>query len=224
MENVFPAPEHQTPSPETAKAERRHSLVGPAALWKIKRDFQIQFLKSAGLAPQSYLFDIGCGTLRGGLPLIDYLQEGHYFGYEVRENVLTEGRMELAEAALGWKNPVLLLAPDISQLEVNQTFDFMWAFSVLIHLQDEILDRTLGFVSRHLGCGGVFYANVNVGDAADGEWQGFPLVWRPLAFYQKSCEKHRLTLTDIGALSAYGHVSNAESQDQQRLLRITQSN
>ena len=129
--------------------------------------------------------------------------------------------MELSEAALGWKKPVLILAPDISQLNVNQKFDFIWAFSVLIHLQDEILDGLLGFVSRHLTCDGVFYANVNVGDAADGEWQGFPLVWRSLAFYQKSCARHGLTLTDIGSLATYGQVSNAQLQDQQRMLRIT---
>jgi len=204
-----------------SKVERRHSLVGPAKLWEMKRDFQIQFLKSMQLIPQNYLFDIGCGTLRGGLPLINYLHEGHYFGCEVRENALAEGRLELQEAGLDWKNPVLLLTPDISRLNVDKKFDFVWAFSVLIHMSDEILDSTLGFVSRHLAGDGVFYANMNAGHTLDSEWQGFPVVWRTLDFYQTACARHGLTITDIGPLSAYGHVLNAASQDHQRMLRIT---
>ena len=71
-----------------SKEERRHALVGPAHLWEMKRDFQIQFLKAMGMKPEHYLFDIGCGTLRGGIPLISYLHSGHYFGAEVRAEAL----------------------------------------------------------------------------------------------------------------------------------------
>ena len=58
--------------------ERRHAMVGPAKLWKMKRDFQIKFLKKSGLLPKHYLLDIGCGTLRGGIPFIEYLDEKKY--------------------------------------------------------------------------------------------------------------------------------------------------
>lgn len=78
------------------KKERRHAMVGPAHLWKMKRDFQIQFLKTMNLKREHYLLDIGCGTLRGGIPLIAYLQDGHYFGVEVREKALNEGRKRVA--------------------------------------------------------------------------------------------------------------------------------
>ena len=132
------------------KKERRHALVGPAGLWKEKRDFQFQFLRERNLQAEHYLLDIGCGTLRGGIPLIDYLQEGHYFGIEVRAETLAEGRKELCEEGLVGKSPTLLLSEDISQLVIDQQFDYMWAFSVLIHMADDILDRTLAFVSRQL--------------------------------------------------------------------------
>ena len=61
----------------------RHSLVGPAHLWEIKRAFQIQFLQSVGLTPDQYLLDMGCGTLRGGIPIIKYLEPGHYYGIRI---------------------------------------------------------------------------------------------------------------------------------------------
>lgn len=85
-------------------SEKRHSLVGPPHLWKMKRDFQIQFLKHVGLQPEHYLLDIGCGTLRGGIPIIEYLEEQHYHGVEVRDSVLEAGRRELQEADLKAKN------------------------------------------------------------------------------------------------------------------------
>ena len=203
-----------------SKEERRHALVGPANLWKMKRDFQIRFLKDVGLKPGHYLFEIGCGTLRGGLPLIQYLENGHYFGVEVRAEVLDEGRKELKEAGLLRKNPTLLLSPDISQLTVNRKFDYIWAFSVLIHMHDNILNDTLDFVSKHLSTEGVFYANVIIGNRKEGNWQGFPVVARTFDFYNKACAMNGLAVSDLGPLKNLGHIANIESQDNQKMLKI----
>lgn len=96
------------------KKERRHRLVGPSYLWKIKRDFQFNFLKAMNLTPEHYLLDIGCGTLRGGIPIISYIQGGHYFGIDIREETLDEGRKELREVGRERKKPTLILSPDIS--------------------------------------------------------------------------------------------------------------
>ena len=205
------------------KEERRHAMVGPAHLWEMKRDFQIQFLKAIGLKPGHYLFDIGCGTLRGGIPLISYLESGNYFGAEVRVEALEEGRRELREAGLDGEMPTLLLSPDIAQLAVNHKFDFIWAFSVLIHMSDEILNNTLDFVYKHLSDDGIFYANVNIGERKEANWQGFPVVGRTLEFYTQECAKNGLAVADIGAIKDHGHVSNVESQDAQRMLKITKN-
>lgn len=203
-----------------SKKERRHALVGPAKLWKMKREFQIRFLTDMALKPEHYVFDIGCGTLRGGLPLIQYLDKGHYFGFEVRENALDEGKAELREASLEWKNPTLLLSPDISQLTVDREFDYIWAFSVLIHMGDKVLNDTLHFVSRHLSDDGAFYANVTIGEWKEGSWQGFPVVARTFDFYRRVCVGNGLVVTDLGPLRAFGHIANVESQDNQRMLKM----
>jgi len=203
-----------------SKKERRHALVGPAKLWQMKRDFQIQFLRDMGLRPNDYLLEIGCDTLRGGVPLIQYLAKEHYFGVEVREKVLEEGRKELKEAGLEGKSPTLLLSTDIAQLTINRKFDYLWAFSVLIHMNDEILNDTLNFVSKHLSEKGVFYANVNIGANKEGNWQGFPVVWRTFDFYSRACAMNNLLVSDLGPLKELGHIANVESQDTQRMLKI----
>ena len=203
------------------RKERRHSLVGPAHLWKVKRDFQIQFLKDMNLKPNHYLLEIGCGTLRGGIPIIDYLQDGNYFGIEVRNKALDEGRKELKESGLEGKNPTLLLSSDIPELALDRKFDFIWSFSVLIHLQNEILNDTLNFVSNHLSEEGIFYSNVNIGEGKDGSWQGFPVVKRTLDFYIQACAMHGLIVSDIGSLKELGHDAEFNNQ---RMLRITRKN
>ena len=94
----------------SAKA-KRHLLVGPASLWKMKQDFQIKFLKENGLLPIHKFIDIGCGTLRGGIPLINYLNTANYYGIDVREEALNEGKKGLEEEGLITRNPNLILFP-----------------------------------------------------------------------------------------------------------------
>lgn len=200
--------------------ERRHRLVGPPHVWKMKRDFQIRFLKSRDLRPEHYLLDIGCGSLRGGIPLIEYLGKGHYVGVERQKDVLDEGRRELRKAELTWKEPLLLTSAEFSAERLAVRFDFVWAFSVLIHLTDALLNETLDIVSNSLTEHGVFYANVNVGDRPEGNWRGFPVVWRSMDFYRETCFRHGLLAADLGALSDLGHVSGDPDQDRQRMLKI----
>ena len=169
---------------------------------------------------KSKTLDIGCGTLRGGVPLIDYLEEGHYFGLEMRADVLEEGRKELARVRLESKNPVLIVAEDITNAPLERSFDYAWAFSVLFHMTDEILEDCVRMVSRHLAPNGVFYANVNIGDAPPGNWQGFPVMYRSWRQYEQLCESHGLAVKDIGSLEQLGHVCGDESQDRQRMLEI----
>ena len=190
-----------------SKGSRRHGLVGPARLWRMKRDFQIRFLKDQGLKPEHYLLDIGCGTLRGGIPLIKHLEQGHYFGIDVSASRLEEGRKELREAGLEEKQPTLLLAPDMANLKIEREFDFIWAFSVLLHMSDAVLEETLGFVSDHLSGDGTFYANVNIGERREHRWAEFPVVGRSSDFYRDACAAKGLAVADLGPLGELGHVS-----------------
>jgi SAM-dependent methyltransferase len=189
----------------------------------MRRQFQIEFLKSVGLKPQHYLLDIGCGTLRGGIPLIEYLEEKHYFGIEVRGTVLEEGKKELEQYKLGYKEPMLILSKKLSSAVLRPysiRFDYVWAFSVLIHMNDTILNKCLKMVSEIMDDSGCFYANVNVGKKPDQAWQGFPVVWRSLDFYEQKAAKNCLKPVDIGNLQALGGLTPSQKNGQ-RMLRFT---
>jgi len=195
-------------------------MVGPIHLWKMKRDFQIRFLKSVGMAPEHYVLDFGCGVLRGGLPIIEYLNDGHYYGVESRKAALDQGIQALGEAGLESKVPNLIVMDDLATAMLDRKFDFIWAFSVLIHMEDRILDACLGFVSRHLEGNGRMYANVNIGNEKEGRWQEFPVVSRNRGFYTAAAERHGLQVVDGGTLQSLGHLSGSPTQDLQMMLQF----
>lgn len=203
----------------------RARLVGPADKWNVLRKFQIHFLKSNGLEPEHTLVDIGCGVLRGGIPLIDYLDEGNYYGIETRQHVLDEGREEVIAAGLEDKNPHLICNADgFNELSFPETkFDVMWAYSVLFHMSDETLQECLDFVARYLDTNGVFYANVYTGPKHIGVWgnHGLPKIRRPLEEYKRMCTRAGLQNVEvIGTVEDWGLKGVKEVQNKP-ILKIT---
>lgn len=200
--------------------QSRHGLVGQAKLWEMKRAFQFEFLKKQGLQPADSVLDIGCGVLRGGLPLIAYLDAGGYCGLDVRAEVLQEARAELRDADLTHKGAILLHSPDLSEINLDRKFDYIWAFSVLFHMTDPIMLDCLGMVRRHLKDDGVFFANQKIGEAEEGKWQGFPVVTRPQTLVDEMMQQADLEASDLGELASLGHHSGQPVQDSQRMFAI----
>jgi SAM-dependent methyltransferase len=201
--------------------ERRHSLSGPVGhpgIWKVKRDYQIWFLKQRGLRPHHHLLELGCGTLRGGLPIIDFLQEGHYHGIDARGIALEEARKELAESNLEDKRPTLIRAGDLSSVDLNRTFDFVWAFSVLPHLEVENLRGAFRSAKRHLAVDGQFLATAGIGSRRQGRWMEFPDLVRPLEFYAREASGEGLNVQDLGVLSSLGHPPDVVNSHHHMLL------
>jgi cyclopropane fatty-acyl-phospholipid synthase-like methyltransferase len=203
---------------------RRHALVGPADLWESKRRFQKDFLLRAGLKPHHRLLDFGCGTLRGGIPIIDYLDAGNYIGLDVRTETLKEACVELEESGLDVKYPTIMHCHNLSVISFHDGVDFIWAFSVLIHLSDEKLDQFLAFASQSLSPSGNIYANVFLGNQPDGIWRNFCLVRRTHDFYKSRFDNYGLAAEDIGELRDFGHISHAKTEEEEashRMLKIS---
>jgi SAM-dependent methyltransferase len=191
---------------------RRHALAGPEGhpgVWRAKRDFQYGFLRRMGLARSDRLLEIGCGTLRGGLPLIDFLEAGNYCGIEAREPVLREAHKELAEAALTHKRPVLLQAADLASVHLGTTFRIVWAFAVLQHMPDETLRGALRCAREHMDREGLFFASVNLAETRrERTWREFPDIARPLHEYLALAEAAGLVAEDLGPLTDWGHPAD----------------
>jgi SAM-dependent methyltransferase len=199
---------------------RRHGLVGRPELWQLKRDFQIAFLRAQGLEPGHVLVDVGCGTLRGGIPIIEYLDAGAYVGIDVRAEAIEEARRELRESGLEHKQPELIAAASLAAVDLGRSADRVWAFSVLMHLDDERLAECFDFAARHLAADGVFYANAITADLPRARWREFPVLSRPVDVYRAEAERAGLSLRDLGALADLGHVTGLAHHDEQRMFAL----
>ena len=183
--------------------EKRAKLVGPPHRWKEKRDCQIEFLLQYGLQPNHYLLDFGCGVLRGGIPIIKYLDKGHYYGVESSADRLKEGIKELEECNLSDKTPNLS-----TECNIDMQFDYIWAFQVFIHLTDEILNAALFDIGNLLKETGVCYATVN-NNRREGKWMEYPFVKRPFDFYKKEAAKFNLMVTSVNCSKISTHADGS---------------
>jgi len=119
---------------------------------------QLRFLKKNGLQPDDTLLDIGCGYLRGGAWIIDYLEPENYTGIDISADTIQRGK-ELLDDELEEKNPRLLVSDDLTFTEFEaDSFDYALAQSVFSHLKRDDINECLANLPRVMTDTGRFYA------------------------------------------------------------------
>jgi len=94
-----------------------------------------------GLKPHHTLVDFGCGSLRVGQPLIEWLDPNKYWGMDVTDRFFNDGLTLLDKDVLANKNPQLRVINQQSLLEVKQAKpDFIMSIAVLKHVPLNELD------------------------------------------------------------------------------------
>lgn len=98
---------------------------------------QIEFLRRVGLRSDDDLLDIGCGDLRGGRYMINYLSQGSYTGVDISKEAIATAR----ENAASWDvnaDRITLCVNDDLQFNEFADISFNWVFanSVLTHLPE----------------------------------------------------------------------------------------
>lgn len=199
-------------------SHRVPELVGRPEAYEFKQQFQMSFLRSQDLQPRHALIDYGCGVLRGGIPLIRYLDAGNYVGLDVGADVLRAARKVVHRERLTNKKPTLVLIKDIDALNLSLRADYVWAFSVFFHMTDDHVDACLRFVARHLAENGTFFANVGLGEHTPGSWRHFPVIWRTLDNYTTRARAAGLSVSALGELSQFGHHSPTDPEEDRQVM------
>jgi len=128
-------------------------------LWDEIGRLQHDFLVGQGLQPEHYLLDIGCGSLRGGVHFIAYLEPGHYYGVDKNLELLEAGRrIELPRYQLVERAPILVEMEDFDFAALGRAFEYALAHSVFTHLPLNSIIRCVMNLERVLVPGGRFYA------------------------------------------------------------------
>ena len=202
-ENIFHVGNFQEMLNENEKLSLEWSMGFPGQLDEHRR-FQLSLLKDKGLQPEHRFLEIGCGPLTAGLPLIEYLNRGHYTGVDIRPSVLNLSWAQIGKAGLSAKNPRLIISENFGEdVLKGEKFDFVHSFSVLYHLTDELLDAFFSAVARYLKPKGQFFANINITIPSD-KWLEFPFLCRTLEDYQRSASKAGLEVQSLGTLTDLG--------------------
>ena len=129
---------------------------------------QVRYLAGNGMEPHHRLLDFGCGNLRGGIPLIAYLNAGGYVGVDISQARLDFGRQRVVDAGLADKAPQLLHVQDLSMRELNGiTFDYIWSMSVLCHMPLSDISLLFQSARRLMHRDSVFLASYSDGGGVD---------------------------------------------------------
>ncbi len=140
------------------KGKHREIIGG---MWEELGLLQFNFLRSHDLQPDHTLIDVGCGSLRGGVHFVEYLNVGNYYGMDNNQSLLDAGYdVELAAAGLQRRLPRanLICNADFDFSSPGRKFDFALAQSVFTHLSFNRIRQCLERLSVAMAAGGIFYA------------------------------------------------------------------
>lgn len=127
-------------------------------MWEEIGTLQFQFLCQQGLRPEHALLDVGCGSLRGGIHFVPYLNTGNYYGLDINASLIEAGKRELAAIDALSKEPHLLVDDQFRFSRFGAQVDYALAISVFSHLYANHILRCLVEMKKVLKADGVFYA------------------------------------------------------------------
>ncbi len=142
------------------------SFVGGGDFGKTGREHLNHFRELGDLAPNARVLDIGCGIGRMAIPLIDYLDEGSYAGFDVGKEMINWCKRRITarrpDFEFTWApvfnqkyNPFGKLAGAEYRFPYpSSSFDFAFATSLFTHLVRDDADHYLAETARVLRPGG----------------------------------------------------------------------
>lgn len=139
---------------EKIDAGRAHASLGPQLKEGSAERAKITFdrLIERGVQPSHYVVDLGCGTLRIGALLIDFLDPERYVGLDLDQRLLELGRGMLPAELVERKRPALwVVAPD--SLAAVAALEPHWIFAkgVLQHVSLDELGSFFGNIAVMAG-------------------------------------------------------------------------
>ena len=127
--------------------------------WEEMGRLQFEFLVARGLMPHHYLLDIACGSLRGGVHFVPYLESGHYLGIDKEQALIDAGiAEELGPELYERKKPRLIVSDAFEFERFHVAPDFALAQSLFTHLPPAIIEACFRKLRAVIAPAGQFYA------------------------------------------------------------------
>ena len=132
-----------------AGSDHPRAFVGPPFLYDLIGGMQFQLLMELGIREYHRMLDVGCGSLRLGRFVMNYLLPGRYFGVEPNQKILNEGCELQFGAPLHKSQVIAARQPKFTHnTEFDFSFtdgpvDFVFAQSIASHTGPEMTRKLL---------------------------------------------------------------------------------
>jgi SAM-dependent methyltransferase len=127
--------------------------------WERLGRLQLDFLISQGLRPDARFLDVGCGALRAGIRLVDYLDAGNYNGIDISPGMLEAGyEVELPKELRPKLPREHLRCTNRFDVDFGVQFDAAIAQSVFTHNHLNYIRLCLYRLALQMKVGGKFFA------------------------------------------------------------------
>jgi arylamine N-acetyltransferase/SAM-dependent methyltransferase len=154
--------------------EQIHELVGGNA--EERGPWHLDLMNHFGLEPHHRLLDVGCGTLRGGIHLIPFLEAEKYVGIDPNPLFIRIAQRLIQETNLQHLKPRIT---NIDNFESNDRFDFILTQSVLNHLNEDQLHSLVDKIRVLLESDGTWISTVYFDSNIDTIQSNSPHPFRP---------------------------------------------
>ena len=141
------------------------AYVGPPEYYDIIGGLQLVVLMNVGLREHHKVLDVGCGSLRGGRFIMQYLLPGNYYGIEPNK-WLVEAAIdnEIGQDMIDLKRPHFSANKHMELDKWGVQFDYIMAQSIITHAPLAMVRQLMQAVYQVLSPEGTFIATVFEGD------------------------------------------------------------
>lgn len=161
---------------------RRHWDTAPdlqTALHKVgaspekEADLQYDFMIRMGLDPTDKFLDLPCGCLRGTIRLVDYMQQGRFFGADISPKMIAAAFDHITEKKYD-KSPTLKVIDDFDLPKYFSTkFDFILSVSLLTHIfPQDVADLFTGIKKVLRSTGKWYFTIYPLSEENQQTWKG----------------------------------------------------
>ena len=142
------------------EAGEHRAVIG--GRWDEIGRLQFDAAVARGLKPHHRLLDVGCGSLRGGVHFIPYLDPGHYYGFDANRSLIEAGlAQELSDDQRARVPEANFATGDDFGFDFGPArFDMALAVSLFTHLPQNKIELCLARLRPWMVPGGDFLATV----------------------------------------------------------------
>jgi SAM-dependent methyltransferase len=134
--------------------------------WEEIGRLQREFMVSRGLRPDHVFLDIACGSLRGGIHLIPYLDRGNYLGIDKEGSLIKQGlARELPRRVRREKRPEFVVSDGFEFGRFSKQPNFSLAQSLFTHLVVTEIDLCLANLRASVAENHESYTTFYLGDS-----------------------------------------------------------